>query len=300
MKRPARGMKVDGDANNLDDELFWAVYDGNVEKARELVLLGADVHQRTAKKATLLFEAAVDSPPEMALFLIEQGVRPFARDDDGTPAISAFASNGCLQVVGRLLDLGESVHAEDAKGICPLIAAAAEFRTEVVKLLLERGANPLSTCLDGASALHHAGDQAGASLAKLESSVEVVDVLVAAGTSVNGVDKTGATPLHRMVRRANAHALVKRVLDLGADPNIRDSQGRTPLVIVASEKSVDVAMAMLLLEAGADSTIKSTRGASAVSLSKTRPGLAQLLEARRAQEAILRVARPSVRPGQMA
>ncbi|MBU2538807.1 MAG: ankyrin repeat domain-containing protein [Proteobacteria bacterium] len=75
-------------------------------------------------------------------------------------------------------------------------------------------------------------------------------VLVKAGIdAVNSATDDGTTALHCAIAPGNP-AIVSRLLDFGADPNVADHDGRTPLWL-ASHKE-DVRIAALLLDYKAD------------------------------------------------
>jgi ankyrin repeat protein len=82
---------------------------------------------------------------------------------------------------------------------------------------------------------------------------ELAGQLVRQGANVNGRGKAGDTPLTDAVRM-NRAAVVRFLLDNGADPNLADGLGDPPLLIAAKTwKKVD--MLKLLLEKGADPNV---------------------------------------------
>jgi ankyrin repeat protein len=112
------------------------------------------------------------------------------------------AKKGDMAMVGRLLKADPSLlHARDKDGSTPLHCAAWNGQVDVVRLLLERGA---------------------------DASIE------------NQNTHWGGTPLHAAAhgnRRAVAELLVAR----GADVNFRSLNGRTPLEETAIHKATAVA-----------------------------------------------------------
>lgn len=76
----------------------------------------------------------------------------------------------------------------DDAGLTPLHLAAGHCRTNVVALLLEKGAQPNSKAKGGATPLH---------LASQEGCADAVTMLLTGGAQVNARDDQGRTPLKR-------------------------------------------------------------------------------------------------------
>jgi hypothetical protein len=77
--------------------------------------------------------------------------------------------------------------------------------------------------------------------------------------------------LHRAVRSGNLPEL-RALLQNGADPNVRDGAGRTPLIVAAEQDRLDAAR--LLIAAGANLNV-STRGSGTALESAERAGHAE-------------------------
>jgi len=114
------------------------------------------------------------------------------------------------------------IYAKDS----PLHVAAAGYRVEIAKMLLDAGADPNSALNHRRSRpLHYAAD--GYIVSKLwneKNQVAMVRLLLKAGAEIDAQDKNGATPLHRAVRTRCA-AAVKCLLDAGADATVRNKPG---------------------------------------------------------------------------
>lgn len=91
-------------------------------------------------------------------------------------------------------------------------------------------------------------------LAALDGDLELAKELVQAGSLVNDFDTLGKTPLHYAVEGEHLE-LAQFFLDSGADVNAHDVSraGNTPIREVA--QTCSLAMAQLLVVAGADPTI---------------------------------------------
>lgn len=153
-----------------------------------------------------------------------------------TPLITA-ASYGDAEVAQILIDAGarlDATAASSAGGVAggtPLMHAAYFGMTHVVDTLVAAGA-PIRTIAEAAAA----GDLgafldaprtepervAALRLAAGNQRLDVIDQLVAAGTPVDGLDERGSTALHEAAFYGRA-ASVRRLLERGADPNLRDT-----------------------------------------------------------------------------
>ncbi len=93
---------------------------------------------------------------DVVAFLLEKGAnindKPYRDTIDQTPLIIA-AFNGCTDIVRMLLDAGADIHHRNDQGENALISAAQEGNIDVVKVLLEAGADVTQTNADGETAL---------------------------------------------------------------------------------------------------------------------------------------------------
>jgi ankyrin repeat protein len=89
--------------------------------------------------------------------------------------------------------------------------------------------------------------------------LETAEYLIKAGAPINFASRNGlkAAPI-QSATAAGHEKIVQRLLELGADPNVREGNGYTPLHAAAQNKDVD--MIRLLLYGGADLTLKGNDG----------------------------------------
>lgn len=105
-------------------------------------------------------------------------------------------------------------------GNLPLITAIGKGHQELIDLLLDHG--PDLTAVDedgGTSVLHHAACAGDAALVR-----RLIDL----GCDVNAVADRGGTPLHSAIEFA-APDVVAILLESGAEPSIKDKQGKDAL-----------------------------------------------------------------------
>lgn len=120
----------------------------------------------------------------------------------------------------------------------PLIVAASSGKVDVVKSLVQHGANVEARDQEGATALHVAIGKARWSVVSFlllqqpEETHEFIEA-TALDVNVNSSDNLGRTPLHRcaLLNSSDKHTTtaIQRLLDLGADVNMRDKGDHAPL-----------------------------------------------------------------------
>lgn len=158
---------------------------------------------------------------------------------------------GHLEIINFLLDSGADVRLDDGEGWTPLHAACRSDRTDAVKLLLDRGAAD--------SANMRAGNCDTplfvACKSKGDLNGDVVQLLIGAGANVNMKNHKGRTPL--MIATAkNLHKKVELLLNAGANVHAVDEKGMSALHMAVSCPVI----LRLLINAGADIDLKDNRG----------------------------------------
>lgn len=156
-----------------------------------------------------------------------------------TPELDVFeaATAGDAKRVAALVDADRSLaNAVARDGYSPLGLACFFKRRDVVKALLERGANPSVPSRDqGFTPLHSAvATDAG------DATAEIVRLLLDAGADPNVKSHEGGTPLHSAAFTGDLE-IAEMLLAYGADPNATDPKGHTPLDIARDRRNVDVA-----------------------------------------------------------
>jgi ankyrin repeat protein len=150
-----------------------------------------------------------------------------------------------------------------AGGATPFFVAAMAADTEMMRLLLASGADPMPGLKDGTTALMVA---AGYGRIPAESSVseavalEAVKFLLSLGNqNVNAVNQAGDAALHG-VAYIGADKILRLLVDNGANVNVVNKRGLTPLLIADGHGDRTVlttvvfhkSMATMLREMGAD------------------------------------------------
>lgn len=174
--------------------------------------------------------------------------------------LHAAAAKGDVQAIGALLARGTDVAARDSHGRTPLHVAAHMSHEAAVRALVKGGADPralesrrydivtIAAVKDDVPMLKLALELGGdpkAITSPYDGTAliaaahlghdEVVRVLIAAGAPLDHVNNLGWTALIESIVLGDGGrrhvACLKALLDAGANPNLPDRQGRTPLAL---------------------------------------------------------------------
>ena len=143
-----------------------------------------------------------------------------AVDPLGRTALTLAAERGEFETVMAMLDDGTAVDERDGCGWTALMKAGANGHLAMLEALLARGADPEHRDEAGYTALM---------VAVVNGREATSRALLEAGARIDAVDDEAEWSSLTWAARNGRPALVALLLDHGADPNHRASDGTTPL-----------------------------------------------------------------------
>jgi uncharacterized protein len=288
----AHGAKIGAKENwQGQTALMWAASQNNAAAVKTLIELGADTNERSK---LLSFPEFKWETSGMVVTVLPRG--------GWTPLMYA-ARDGAAAAVAALADGKADLNATDPDGTTALMYAITNAHFDTAAVLIEKGADPNVADSTGTTALYSAVDmhtmgpmlsRPSPKLVDKLDSADIVRMLIAKGANVNARLKRpiigrhhtptgdaslgeGTTPLARAAK-SNDLALMKVLLDAGADPKLTLKDRTTVLMISAAGGAVVGAYAVaipvtedssieaikLCLDRGVDINAFNTNGTTAV------------------------------------
>ena len=215
---------------------MYAVLYSSAAKLEWLLKQGADPNRRNDANATALMWAATDL--EKTRVLLDHGADVNARSSDlRTPLLIAARRPGNTAVVKLLLDRGANPNpnAHPLTESSPLIEAATAGDAPTMELLLGRGADA------------KAAAQPALTMAITTQCSKCLSLLVA-----KDLDKAAYSLVLPEVAVLGDVNAVRLMLHHGADVNAFDALGRTPLMYAVASDLLPLEEVKLLIERGAN------------------------------------------------
>lgn len=280
--------------------LSLAAFNGNDVVVRWLLKFGARPEAKELDGFSALHYACMQANHGFMSRLLDRRGPDFEAFYDlhkyglATEPSHSTASKRRTQAVRCLIDHSADVHAS-SKGFTPLHIAALTAQEQLVSILLSHGANatgiPVITAYYGLTtsvvdllltrgACVSAADSRWNKTALIWTaeigSPDTLKVLLSHGADVNHQDNQGSSALHYAGANARNESITL-LLDAGADPNLLDLGGSTPLIRLARASRFYLAgkwwnpsvgerekAATLLLKCGCDPSVRDSHGTLAI------------------------------------
>ena len=224
------GAPLNALAQDGKNPLHLATENKAHDAMKALLENGADPLTRTKEiKTPLLIAASAGDEIAVDLLLaqpfVKQTVDDFRAHGNGyTPLMAAVAANQ-IAIAEKLIKIGANLNQRDMQNRHCLYIAVESGHLEMTEMLIKNGAD-----------VEKAQRSAGNSMPMLHRINaghynELLHILYQAGVNINITDSSGQTALHRAVE-VQDRKKVKMLLDLGADPNLPNRQGRRPIDVL--------------------------------------------------------------------
>ncbi|HTQ99937.1 MAG TPA: ankyrin repeat domain-containing protein [Candidatus Acidoferrum sp.] len=223
--------------------LHWAIYYNDADLVKKLIAQKADVHAKNEFGATPMSQAAIAGNVEILKALLDAGVKADEAGADGQTPLMVIARTPNVKAAELLIKAGANVNAaEQWRGQTALMWAAAEKQPAMLQLLIDKGAKvdiksapnnwERQVTAEPRMKILPPGSLSALHYAAREGCTECVAKLIKAGADLNIVDGDGVTPLVMAGLNARWDSM-KLLLEAGANPDKWDVYGRNPLYMVA-------------------------------------------------------------------
>ncbi|XP_030060660.1 fibronectin type 3 and ankyrin repeat domains protein 1 [Microcaecilia unicolor] len=171
-------------------------------------------------------------------------------DELGFTALMVAAQNGYTRLVSLLVEKGADVNQVNGSGKDSLMLACFAGHLDIVKYLRTHGASWETRDKSGCTAMHWAADG---------GHLDVLEWMIVDGSKVDVKDSHfDWTPLMRVSSITGNTDVASCLIEAGADINIKDKDGKSPLMVAALNNHES--LVELLLERGADYSVTNEYG----------------------------------------
>jgi ankyrin repeat protein len=234
-----------GSQDSIGSPLYYAAFCGFYDMAERLIMKHPEqVNARGGRNLFPLPAALYKRHFRVVNLLYQHGAVVHVRGAFESTPLAAASFHGRVDTMRWLLDHGADANTRSVYHVTPLIQAAAAVQLEAVQVLLEYNADTNSQDIDGETPLYWV---LGRSEGKV---VDIVRRLLDHGADPNIRNKSHTTPLHR----ASSHGWLEAarlLLSFGAKVDDKDEEGMTPFQLATSHLERRDEMRELLVEHGA-------------------------------------------------
>ena len=242
----------------LAEAVFKMMHQPAVYKIRELISQGSDpndgsnplyiaVETRNLLAVEELLNSDADPNAKLESRAYRYVAAPYRYHHGSAPLHRAAQFNA--EMVELLLEYKADIEVKDRDGRTPFLHAVPALKLESTQLLINHAANVHAKTKDGRNAMHLLV-RAALTGVDIDDFINMAKLLVSLGVDINAPDSKGQTPLYALVTqtyRTGGHSFLVRFpfshnssahqklvtffIENGADPDIADHNGITPMMV---------------------------------------------------------------------
>jgi uncharacterized protein len=241
------------------ESLMWVRSCFSQDLIRQMVERGADpCHVDLSRGASVTHMAVkFNLSVDCLKLLLELGAAKHINDQPAAalpPLFMAVATaNARTAVIQTLLDFGADIHAKSSAGrtvLSHLILSSSKSAAEVLEYLLNAGADPTIPVV------YHKKPTTLGRLCIKQDRLDCLKCLAQYGYNlVDDVDAKGRTLLHIACDWDIEGDIIRFLIEQGVPINVRNNDGKTPLIHLAGLRCDDCRILDLLVSLGADPTL---------------------------------------------
>lgn len=243
------GVKLQEFLNSLLTTAIDKVHDdeGFNNLIYPLLDLGAYPNLKTKSGETLLTRCSLVSETRVEE-LLQRGVNPNTQNKEGSTALHECIFFAHTKPILALIKGGIDLNIRDNRGNTALMEASSHGRSKLIKLFIQHGADANIPNRDGDTPLHY--------ILNWRNTTETIGLIIEKTTNIDFKNTRGNTALMLSIMYGKKTA-AQMLLDAGANPNIKNQNSQTPLLMVTSKGTVaNDETVKMLLDAGANPDIK--------------------------------------------
>jgi ankyrin repeat protein len=233
------------------ENTYWGCLDGSsplmkaiTSKKFELIdtlATSGEIDRKDNRERTALILAVDGGNLTVVKNLLASGAKINTADTAGNTALHHAVRMGSIDIVTALLDAGADIHHANGRKESVLhIAAYSGNTTELIELLVGRGASLSVRDINGASIL---------GVAARSGHGAIIGWCFSHRFDSNERDRNGRTPLHLASEGVANDAVIRQLLEAGSDINARDYSGQSALDIASAHNNLPITQ--LLIKFGA-------------------------------------------------
>lgn len=220
--------------------LFLAIATDQLDVVKMLIEHGVSVNVKGKHGDCALKYSILKERESIAKFLIENSAKIDGVDKNGSTLLHEAIKRNYKELVTLFLGKGINPNMQDEEGNTPLHIALEEKRLYFAEELIAYGANNNIINNSGQSSKNLLSETIDLRNFTISNNFKDIKKLIRLGFNINQKDsETGKTLLHLCIEHpyknygvddiVNHIPFIKLLFNNGADPNIQDSDGNTPL-----------------------------------------------------------------------